>query len=75
MFEEKNKKNNGPNKFLEIKKFEEFRTSIIKEFTNVNDNFNLLRGLTDRLSDALNTKPSFNDMKALEEDFDAKLMH
>ena len=73
MFEEKNKKNNGPNKFLEIKKFEEFRTSIIKEFTNVNDNFNLLRGLTDRLSDALNTKPSFNDMKALEEDFDAKL--
>ena len=73
MFEEKNKKNNGPNKFLEIKKFEEFRTSIIKEFTNVNDNFNLLRGLTDRLSDELNTKPSFNDMKALEEDFDAKL--
>ena len=70
---EKNKKNIGQNKFLELKKFEEFRTSIIKEFTNVNDNFNLLRGLTDRLSDALNTKPSFNDMKALEEDFDAKL--
>ena len=39
------------NKFLEIKKFEEFRTQIIKEFTNVNDNFNLLRGLTDKLSD------------------------
>ena len=70
---EKNKKNIGQNKFLELKKFEEFRTSIIKEFTNVNDNFNLLRGLTDRLSDVLNNKTSFNDMKALEEDFDAKL--
>ena len=70
---EKSKKNNMQNKFLEIKKFEEFRTQIIKEFTNVNDNFNLLRGLTDKLSDSINTKTSFDDFKALEEDFDAKL--
>ena len=70
---EKSKKNYQQNKFLEIKKFEEFKTQIIKEFTNVNDNFNLLRGLTDKLSDTINTKTSFEDFKALEEDFDAKL--
>ena len=70
---EKSKKNYQQNKFLEIKKFEEFKTQIIKEFTNVNDNFNLLRGLTDKLSDTINTKTSFDDFKALEEDFDAKL--
>ena len=70
---EKNKRNPEANKFLELKKFEEFKTQIIKEFSNVNDNFNLLRSLTDKLSDALNTKTSFNDFKALEEDFDAKL--
>ena len=70
---EKKGKNNGQYKFLEIKKFEEFKTQIIKEFSNVNDNFNLLRSLTDKISDSLNTKTSFNDMKALEEDFNAKL--
>ena len=70
---EKSKKNYQQNKFLEIKKFEEFKTQIIKEFRNVNDNFNLLRGLTDKLSDTINTKTSFDDFKALEEDFDAKL--
>ena len=70
---EKKGKNNGQNKFLEIKKFEELKTQIIKEFSNVNDNFNLLRSLTDKLSDSLNTKTSFNDVKALEEDFNAKL--
>ena len=70
---EKNKKNNKANKYLELKNFEEFKTQIIKEFTNVNDNFNLLRGLTDKLSDTLNSKASFNDLKALEEDFDTKI--
>ena len=70
---EKNKKHQEANKFLEIKKFEEFKTQIIKEFSNVNDNFNLLRSLTDKLSDTLNTKTSFDDFKALEEDYDAKL--
>ena len=70
---EKKGKNNGRDKFLEIKKFEEFKTQIIKEFSNVNDNFNLLRSLTDKISDTLNTKTSFNDVKALEEDFNAKL--
>ena len=70
---EKNKKNNGPNKFLEIKRFEEFRTQIIKEFSNVNDNFNLIRGANDKLSDEINLKTSFSDLKALEEEFEAKL--
>ena len=70
---EKNKKNIGQNKFLELKKFEEFRTQIIKEFTNVNDNFNLIRGATDKLSDIINLKTSFDDLKVLEEEFEAKL--
>ena len=70
---EKNRKKVDTNKFLEIKKFEEFKTQMIKEFTNINDNFNLLRGLTDRLGDSMNNKASFNDLKTLEEDLEAKL--
>ena len=70
---EKNRKKVDANKFLEIKKFEEFKTQMIKEFTNINDNFNLLRGLTDRLGDSMNNKASFNDLKTLEEDLEAKL--
>ena len=70
---EKNRKKVDTNKFLEIKKFEEFKTQMIKEFTNINDNFNLLRGLTDRLGDSMNNKASFNDLKTLEEELEDKL--
>ena len=46
---EKNRHNIDANKYLEIKVFEEFRSQIIKEFTNVNENFNQLRKLADSI--------------------------
>ena len=70
---EKNRQNFDFNKYLEIKAFEEFKAQIIKEFTNVNDNFNHLRKLTDNILDSLKNKSSFKDIKALEDNFVAKL--
>ena len=70
---EKNRQNFDINKYLEKKFFEEFKTQIIKEFTNVNDNFNHLRKLIDNILDSLKNKASFKDIKALEDDILAKL--
>ena len=70
---EKNRHNIDASKFLEIKVFEEFKTKIIKEFTNVNENFNHLRKLADSILDSLNNKSSFKDIKALEDDILAKI--
>ena len=70
---EKNRHNIDMNKYLEIKTFEEFKTQIIKEFTNVNDNFNHLRKLTDNILDSLKNKSSFQDIKALEDNILAKI--
>ena len=70
---EKNRQNFDINKYLEKKFFEEFKTQIIKEFTNVNDNFNHLRKLIDNILDSLKNKASFKDIKALEDDILAKI--
>jgi hypothetical protein len=70
---EKNKQNIDGSKYLEKKTFEEFKNQIIKEFNNVNENFNHLRKLIDNMLDSLNNKSSFKDIKALEDDFNAKL--
>ena len=60
-------------KYLEIKVYEEFKSQIIKEFKNVNDNFNHIRKLIDNILDSLQNKSSFNDLKVLEEDLLAKI--
>ena len=60
-------------KYLEIKVYEEFKSQIIKEFNNVNDNFNHIRKLIDNILDSLQNKSSFNDLKVLEEDLLAKI--
>ena len=60
-------------KYLEIKTFEEFKNQIVKEFNNVNDNFNHIRKLIDNILDSLQNKSSFDDLKALEEDLLAKI--
>ena len=70
---EKNRHNIDANKYLEIKVFEEFRSQVIKEFTNVNENFNQLRKLADSILESLNNKSSFKDIKALEDDILAKI--
>jgi len=60
-------------KYVEIKVYEEFKSQIIKEFNNVNDNFNHIRKLIDNVLDSLQNKSSFNDLKVLEEDLLAKI--
>ena len=58
----------GSDKYLEVEKFEDFKEQIIKEFTSVNDNFTHLRRLVDNILDSLKNKPSYRDIKALEEE-------
>ena len=55
-------------KYLEILRFEDFKSQIIKEFTSVNDNFTHLRRLVDSILDSLKNKPSYRDIKVLEEE-------
>ena len=60
-------------KLLEIKVFEEFKTQIIKEFTNVNDNFTQIRKIIDDIKNVIKTKSSFKDIKLFEEELTAKM--
>ena len=60
-------------KYLQIQKFEDFKTQIIKEFNSINDNFTHLRKLVDNILDALKNKPSYRDIKALEEEILIKI--
>ena len=60
--------NIASDKYLEIQRFEDFKAQIIKEFTSVNDNFTHLRRLVDNILDSLKNKPSYRDIKALEEE-------
>jgi len=62
----------GSDKYLEVQKFEDFKTQIIKEFSSVNDNFTHLRRLVDNILDSLKNKPSYRDIKALEEEITLK---
>ena len=62
----------GSDKYLESQKFEDFKAQIIKEFSSVNDNFTHLRRLVDSILDSLKNKPSYRDIKALEEELTIK---
>ena len=55
-------------KYLETIIFDNFKSQIIKEFTSVNDNFTHLRRLVDNILESLKNKPSYRDIKALEEE-------
>ena len=63
----------GSDKYLEVIKFEDFKAQIIKEFSSVNDNFTHLRRLVDNILDSLKNKPSYRDIKVLEEELTVKL--
>ena len=65
--------NIASDKYLQIQKFEDFKTQIIKEFNSINDNFTHLRRLVDNILDALKNKPSYRDIKALEEELLVKI--
>jgi hypothetical protein len=58
---------------VEIQRFEDFKSQIIKEFTSVNDNFTHLRRLVDSILDSLKNKPSYRDIKVLEEELLVKM--
>ena len=60
-------------KYVEIQRFEDFKSQIIKEFTSVNDNFTHLRRLVDSILDSLKNKPSYRDIKVLEEELLVKM--
>ena len=55
-------------KYLETIIFDNFKSQIIKEFSSVNDNFTHLRRLVDNILESLKNKPSYRDIKALEEE-------
>ena len=63
----------GNKRLLEIKIFEDFKSQIIKEFTNVNDNFTHIRKLIDDILSALKNKASYKDLKTLEDEMILKM--
>ena len=69
----KNKTNiTSYDKYLETQIFDNFKSQIIKEFSSVNDNFTHLRRLIDNILESLKNKPSYLDIKALEEELNLK---
>ena len=65
--------NENNKKLLELRVYEEFKSQIIKEFTNVNDNFTHLRKLVDDILNSLKNKSSYKDLKSLEDEIIIKL--
>ena len=65
--------NENSKKMLDPRNFEEFKSQIIKEFTNVNENFTHLRKLVDDNFNILKNKPKYKDLKTLEEEILTKL--
>ena len=59
-------------KYLETQIFDNFKSQIIKEFSSVNDNFTHLRRLVDNILESLKNKPSYRDIKALEEELNLR---
>ena len=54
-------------KYLEAKSFEDFKTQILKEFTNINENFLQSKKITDEIIDSLKNRTCFKDLKVLED--------
>ena len=59
--------NSKNSKYLETKTFEEFKTQILKEFTNINENFIQSKKITDEIIEALKNRTCFKDLKVLED--------
>ena len=54
-------------KYLESKTFEEFKTQILKEFSNINENFMQSKKITDEIIESLKNRTCFKDLKVLED--------
>ena len=61
------------NKFVDNQTFTEFKNQVIKEFKSTNSNFSELRRLIDEILESLKNKATYKDLKALEDDINAKL--
>ncbi len=59
--------NENNKKLLELRVYEEFKSQIVKEFNNINENFINSRKLLDELIDSVRNRTSFKDLKALED--------
>ena len=70
---ERSNLNEKINNLLDIKIFENFKTQLTKEFSNVNANFIHTRKLLDEIIDSMKEKVSYNDIKILEKDFETRL--
>lgn len=55
------------NKFLESKIFDEFKSQIKKEFSNINENFTQSRKMSEEILDSLKNRTCFKDLKVLED--------
>ncbi len=64
----KNQESNIKNsKYLESKTFDEFKSQIIKEFSNINDNFTQSKKMSENIIESLKNRTSFKDLKVLED--------
>ena len=64
----KNQESNFKNsKFLELKIFDEFKSQIFKEFSNINDNFIQSKKMSEEIVESLKNRTSFKDLKVLED--------
>ena len=64
----KNHESNIKNsKYLDSKIFEEFKSQIIKEFSNINDNFTQSKKMSEDIIESLKNRTSFKDLKVLED--------
>ena len=55
------------NKFLESRIFDEFKSQIKKEFSNINENFTQSRKMSEEILDSLKNRTCFKDLKVLED--------
>ena len=55
------------NKFLETKVFNDFKSQIIKEFSNINENFMQSKKMSEEIVESLKNRTSFKDLKVLED--------
>ena len=64
--------NENNKRLVEIKVFEDFKSQIIKEFKNVNENFTHMHKMIDEILNSLKNKASYKDLKTLEEEISVK---
>ena len=55
------------NKFLESRIFDEFKSQILKEFSNINENFTQSRKMSEEILESLKNRTCFKDLKVLED--------